>query len=293
MGIERFSHLPPPSILDKRTFEAMYVEIRDYFNTAFPEFANPVEGDPIWACIQTAAFVALNAVQQTNDAFLQTQLLYATGANLDVLSGNYNVVRIVKQEEVLDDNGEVEIPEILETDAALRARAFLQWAGIGVGTNGWYQRHALNADDTVKNAQSINTSAGNVTVYVQSETDGGGVATLALQTTVETYLNHETRKILNDTLTIESITTVDYTITAEVEFRPGVDTTTALADLIADVTDWTEEQEVIGNDIPLSRFYAELTPDTVQGVTLTSPSADIAVGDGEVPNATAITITEV
>ena len=51
------------------------------------------------------------------------------------------------------------------------------------------------------------------------------MADAALQTTVETYLNHETRKILNDTLTIASITTVDYVITAEVEFRVGVDAT--------------------------------------------------------------------
>ena len=291
MSIDRFSHLPPPSILDKRTFEEMYAEILTFFNTAYPDFANPVEGDPIWAALQTASFVALNTVQQTNDAFLQTQLLYATGSNLDVLAGNYGIVRIVKVEEVRDIDGIVTTPEELETDTAFRARAFLQWAGLGVGTNGWYQRHALNADDSVKNAQAINTSAGDVTVYVQSEADGGGVADAALQTTVETYLNHETRKILNDTLTIASITTVDYVITAEVEFRVGVDATTALADLIAAIEEWTEDNERIGNDLRLSRFYAVLTPDTVIGVTLTSPSADIDVDDGEVPVATTITIT--
>ena len=150
----------------------------------------------------------------------------------------------------------------------------------------------MASDNDVKASQAINTSAGDVTVYVQSEADSGGVATSALQTIVETYLNHEQRKILNDTLTIESITTVDYTITAEVEFRVGVDATTALADLIAAVTEWAEDNETIGNDLPISRFYAVLTPDTVSGVTLTSPSADIAVGDGEVPLATAVTITE-
>ena len=292
MSIDRFTHLPPPSILDKRTFEEMYEEILDFFESAYPDFANPVEGDPIWAALQTAAFIAHNTVNQTNDAFLQTQILYATGDNLDVLAANYGVVRLVKQEEVLDDNGDVETPEVLETDTQLRARAFLQWAGLGVGTNGWYQRHALKASDDVKNAQAVNTSAGNVTVYVQSEEDGGGVANSALQTTVGTYLNHETRKILNDTLTIESITTVEYTITAEVEFRAGVDATQALSDLVDLVEEWAEENEVIGNDIPISRFYAVLTPDTVQGVTLTAPTANIDVGNGEVPVATTITITE-
>lgn len=292
MSIDRFLHLLAPSVLDKRTFEEMYTEILDYFNTAFPEFSNPVEGDPVWACLQTAAFVALNAVQQTNDAYLQTQILYATGDNLDILAANYGVVRQVKVEEVLDVNGEVETPEVLETDSQLRARAFLQWAGLGVGTNGWYQRHALAASNDVKNTQTVRVSAGDVTVYVQSEEDAGGVADAALQTTVSDYLNHETRKILNDTLTIASITTVDYTITAEVEFRVGIDGTTALSDLEDLIDEWTAEQERIGNDIPLSRFYAALTPDTVQGVTLTSPTVNITAGDGQVPRATAITITE-
>ena len=291
MGIDRFSHLPPPSILDKRTFEEVYDEILAFYNTAYPTFANPVEGDPIWAALQTASFVALNTIRQTNDAFLQTQLLYATGINLDVLAGNYGIVRLIKQAEVLDEDGVVITPEILETDSQLRARSFLQWAGLGVGTDGWYERHALASDNDVKASQAINTSAGNVTVYVQSEASGGGVATSALQTTVETYLNHEQRKILNDTLTIASITTVDYTITAEVEFRVGVDATTALADLIAAVTEWAESNETIGNDLPISRFYGVLAPDTVSGVTLNSPTANIVVDDGEVPVATTITIT--
>lgn len=290
-SIDRFTHLPPPSILDKRTFAEMYAEILAWFNTAYPDFANPVEGDPIWAVLQVAAYVAHSAVQQTNDVFLQTQLLYATGDNLDVLAGNYGVVRLVKQAAVVED-GEITTPAVLETDTQFRARAFLQWAGLGVGTNGWYNRHALNADTNVKAAQSINPSAGNVKVFVQSEADGGGVAPAELLTSVTNYLNHETRRILNDTLQVVSITTVPYTITAEVEFRVGVNAATALSDLRDAVEEWAEEQETIGNDIPLSRFYAVLTPDTVQGVTLTSPTANIIANDGQVPVASTITITE-
>ena len=136
MGIDRFAHLPPPSILDKRTFEEVYDAILAFYNTAYPAFSNSVEGDPVWAALQTAAFVALNAVQQTNDAFLQTQLLYATGTNLDVLAGNYGIVRLVKVAEVRDADGIVITPEVLETDTQLRARAFLQWGRLGC-RNGW------------------------------------------------------------------------------------------------------------------------------------------------------------
>ena len=267
----------------------MYAEILAWFETAYPDFANPVEGDPIWACLQTAAFVAYSAVKQTNDAFLQTQVLYATGANLDVLGGNYGLTRIVKVAADLD--ADPPVAEVLETDTQFRARMFAQWEGLGVGTNGWYERHAIAASEEVKATQAVTPSAGNVKIYVQSEADDGGIATSALQTTVENYLNHETRRILNDTLTIESISTVNYTLTAEVEFKVGINATTALSDLIEAVEAWAKEQEKIGNDIPLSRLYAVLTPDTVQGVTLTSPTANVTAGDGEVPRASTITIT--
>lgn len=292
MSTELFRTLPTPTILDTRTFEEMFTEVRAFFVAAYPAFANYVEGDPVHAALQAAAYSKLNDAQRTNDAYLQTLLAHASGDNLDVLAANFGVSRQTKTAAVLDENGVIVTPAVLETDAALRNRACLQWAGLGAGTNNWYKRHALNADEQVKDARGINSSAGNVTVYVQSEADNGGVVSADLLATVVAYLNDERRRILNDALTIQSIATVSWDLTAAIEFPTGENATTRLAELTTIVQTWAESQEIIGNDIRIAQLYAVLSPDFVSGVTLTAPTADVTTTAGQVPVLGTLTLTE-
>ena len=292
MSTELFRLLPTPSIIDTRTYEDMFVEVRDFFTDAFPAFANFVEGDPVWAALQSAAYSKLNDAQRTNATYLQTLLAYATGDNLDVLAANFGVSRQTKIPEVLDDEGNIETPAVLETDAQFRNRACLQWAGLGAGTNNWYKRHALSADEQVKDARAINTGAGNVTVYLQSEASGGGVVPTELLTTVTEYLNDERRRILNDNLTVQSIATVGWNLAASIEYNEGEDTTARQTELTEMIRDWAEGQEIINNDIKVSRLYSVLSEYFVSGVTITAPTADLITTTGQVPVLGTLTLTE-
>ena len=179
----------------------------------------------------------------------------------------------------------------MEEDAALRLRAFLRWHSLTPGSFGHYKNHALNSSPEVKDAFPKNTSDGEVTVYIQSEAAGGGVPSATLLTTVRTYMNELRRRTLCDTLTISPITVVSYTIEAEITVPVELDRGTVLAEVQAAAEAFAAEVEVIDQDIPLSRFYAVLSPVGVSGVTLNQPTANITTNDSQVPHSTAITIT--
>ena len=250
-----------------------------------------LEGDPIYALIQDATLEELNTRKRENNAYLQTLLPYATGNNLDNLVSLTGLTRQTKEEATFDDDGIELTPEVLETDASLRLRAFLVWHSLSPGSFGHYKTHALNSTTDVRDAFPKNTADGEVTVYIQSEGMGGGVPSAALLTEVDTYMNVLRRRTLCDTLEIEPITLVEYTIVAEITVEISLDNATVLAEVQAAAENFAEESEVIDQDISLSRFYAVLSPTGVSGVTLTSPTANITTSDSQVPHATAITIT--
>ena len=70
-----------------------------------------------------------------------------------------------------------------------------------------------------------------------------------------------------------------------------LDPAKVVAALTESVTAWAAEHEVIGEDIPLSAFYAALSVKGVSSVTLTSPTATVTTTETEVPVADTVTIT--
>ena len=286
-----FPNLPAPDILDASTYETIFDRKLADFMTNYPAYANVQEGDPIYALLQSSAADELNIRQRVNNAYRQTVIIFATGANLDHLAYNIGLTRRVKTEAVFDDDGILEEPEELEDDRSLKQRYILAWHALAVGSVGWYKTQALESTTDVKDAYPKNTADGEVTVSIQSEADGGGVPTSALLTEVRTYLNARDRRTLCDTLVVQGITLVDYTITAELTVETGLDSATVLAQVEDAAEQFTLDNEVINRDIPQSRFYAVLSPIGVTGVTLTAPTADVITTDEEVPHATSITIT--
>lgn len=289
MSLE-FPTLPEPEIIDQTTFEAIFARKIALFRQLADDYTNIVEGDPVYMMAQVAAYDELNIRKQINNAYQQTLIRYATGANLDNLVANINLRRLVKADAVFDENNVLVSPEILETDDQLRQRYLLAWHAIAPGSFGWYKFHALNADAQVKDAFAKNTADGTVTVYIQSEDPNGGVPDATLLETVRAYLNALQRRTLCDTLIIEGITTVSYEIDATIAVPNELDqvslqvTVQQAAEAFADAT------EIIGRDIPLSRFYAVLSPEGVAGVTLNEPTANVTTTDSEVPVARAVRI---
>ena len=286
-----FPDLPTPEIIDTSTYEEILARKLEKFRTLAPSYTNIVEGDPVYMMAQVAAYDELNLRKQMNNAYRQTNILYATGANLDNLVANVNLTRQVKQAAVYDSNGVLQTPEVLETDEQLRRRYMLAWHALGLGTHGWYKFHALNADVQVKDALPKRTGDGVVTVYIQSEAIGGGIPTTNLLNKVRTYMAEANRGAVAGSLLVAGVTKKAYTITAEVAVLAELDPTELVAELTESVTAWAADHEVIGEDIPLSAFYAALSIPGVSSVTLTSPTATVTTTETEVPVADTITIT--
>ena len=290
MSLE-FPDLPVPEIIDSSTYDEILERKLEKFRELAPGYTNIVEGDPIYMLAQVAAYDELNLRMRINNAYRQTNILYATGSNLDNLVANVNLVRQVKQEAVYDSNGILQTPERLETDEQLRRRYMLAWHALGLGTFGWYKFHALNSDVFVKDALPKRTGDGEVTVYIQSEGVNGGVPTANLLDRVRTYMGENNRAAVAGSLTIAGVTRKVYTITAEVAVLAELDPVEVVAELTESVTAWTTENEVIGRDIPLSAFYAVLSVLGVSSVTLTAPTATVTTTETEVPVSDTITIT--
>lgn len=285
-----FPDLPAPEIIDPSTYEEIFDRRLARFRTIAPDYTNLVEGDPVYMLIQAESYEELNLRERVNNAYRQTNIIWANGTNLDVLAANVNLTRQVKTPAVLDSLGNIETPAVLETDDQLRRRYLLAWHALGSATFGWYSFHALNSSEDVKDAFPRRTADGEVTVAIQAEGDDP-VPSSTLLSDVETYMNANDRRILCDTLVIAAITKVEYTITAEITVEVEADRQ-AMLDKVTDAVEaFAEESEAIDRDIPLSRLYAILNPDGVASVDLTSPTANITTTNSQVPVATTITIT--
>ena len=287
----QFPTLPKPDILDETVYEAILKRKLDLFRAKRPDYTNLVEGDLVYIMAEVAAYDELNMRKQVNNTYLQTLILYASGTNLDNLVYNIGLTRQVKKAAVFDENGVLIEPEVLETDDQLRQRYIISWHALGSGTFGWYKFIALNADVQVKDAFPKRTAGGEVTVYIQSEAQNGGVPDAALLKTVTDYMNDLRRRGTCTTLIIEGITTVAYEIEATIEVPHELDKDTVLAEVQALAEAFAADNEVISRDIPLSKFYAVLSPEGVEGVTLSKPTANVTTTDSQVPVASSIRIT--
>ena len=286
-----FPNLPEPDILDQSTYEEIFDRKLATFQTNFPSFVNVQEGDPVYALLQSSAVDELNLRKRINNAYRQTVIIFSSGSNLDHLVFNIGLTRRIKSEAVFDEDGILVEPEVLEDDDSLKQRYILAWHALAVGSVGWYKTQSLESSTDVKDAYPKNTADGEVTVSIQSEDTGGGVPSAALRAEVATYLNARDRRTLCDTLVIQGITLVNYTITASITVETGLNSTTVVNQVQQAAEDFALDNEVINRDIPRSRFFAVLSPVGVTGVELTSPAADIITTDEQVPHATSITVT--
>jgi phage-related baseplate assembly protein len=254
-----------------------------------PAFTALVESDPAFKILQVAAYRELLLRQRVNDATRAVMLAFASGADLDQIGANFGVARLV-----LDAGDATAIPPVaptLEPDADFRARIQLSAEGYTTaGSEGSYVSHALGADGDVKDAQAISPAPGEVTVYVLARS-GSGAASPELLASVQAALNAERVRPMTDQVTVLSAALVPYTITAELVIYPGPASEVVRQAALDAATAYAEAQRRIGYDVTLSGLYAALHQPGVQRVNLATPTASIAIGEGQASHCTAITLT--
>jgi len=172
------------------------------------------------------------------------------------------------------------VPEILEADEPYRERVLDALEAIVPGSYAWYRGYTLEADGTVKNARPLKTSAGAITVYVQS-TNIDPAAGASLLSTVKNYLHADNRRFIDDTVDVYSIGKRNYTLSANIRPTPGLDANAVLADVQKRAADFVKKSEIIGEPIYLSHIYEAILTESVREITLTQPTANIIPNTGD------------
>ena len=288
------SKLEPPALVQALSFETIYAAVRTRMQALCDEAGIPfdatVESEPSAMLLQAAAYVELLLRQRVNDAARGVMVAFATGSDLDQLAAVFGVQRLVITPATVDGLGNP-IPAMMEDDTAFRARVVLAPEGYSVaGPEGAYIFHALSAHADVLGASVASPDPGEVVVTILSRT-GNGVAAAPLLAAVDAYLSAEERRPLTDFDTIQSATIVNFAITATIRTFSGPDSSTVMDAVQASAEAFAAEVHRLGRDVTLSAVYAALHVPGVSKVTLTSPSADIAIAADEAPWCTAINLT--
>lgn len=283
------SQLPEPSVVETLDYEQIVAQMLADLQARDPAFTALVESDPAYKVLEVAAYRELLLRRRVNDAALAVMLAYAKDSDLDQIGANYNVPRLV-----LDPGDPAATPPVeptYESDDDFRRRIQLSFEGYTTaGSAASYIFHGLSADADVKDVQPVSPTPGVVVVYVLSRS-GDGTAPPELIATVDAALNGERIRPMTDQVTVQSASIVNYAITAELVIFPGPDASVVRQAALDAITAYAENQRKLAYDITLSGIYHALHQSGVQNVLLTSPTADLVIGDGESSYCTAITIT--
>lgn len=283
------SQLAVPDVVEQLDYEAILQAMIDDLRARAPEFDALVESDPAYKILEVAAYRETLIRQRVNDGAKAVMLAYAAGTDLDQIAANYSVERLLI--DAGDPDAIPPVPPSYESDAELRRRVQLSPEGYTVaGSRGAYVFHALGADPDVRDAQAVSPEPGVVTVYILSR-DGDGSAPAGLVDAVEAVLSSEDVRPLTDMVQVVSVSVTSYAVDAELSVLPGPDAEVVRQSAEDAVTAYVEAQHRIGYDVTLSGLFAALHRPGVHNVTLTSPAADIVLGEGETAHCSSVAVT--
>lgn len=290
------SKLPAPDVLEALNFETLLAERKEKFISLYPASEQAfwrerlkLESEPIVKLLEENCYLQLLERQRINTAAKATMLAYATGTDLDVIAANFNVQRLVIQEE--DLTSQPPKPQILESDTDLRLRCQLAFEGMATaGPRASYQYHALSAHAEVADVSVISPSPANVTVTVLSRI-GRGVPSEAVLQAVRAKLNDDSVRPVADRVLVQGASVQDYQINARLHLYRSPEYEPIMATARAKLSEYTAEKRRLGRDITLSGIYAALHIEGVQRVELLSPARDIILQPHQAGFCTETTLT--
>lgn len=274
------SKLPAPDVLEELNFETLLAERKEKFISLYPASEQDfwrarltLESEPIVKLLEENCYLQLLERQRINNAAKATMLAYATGTDLDVIAANFNVQRLVIQEEDLDHSPP--LSEILEPDDDFRLRTQLKLESIsGAGPRKAYTFHALSAHGKIADVSVISPQPAYVTVTLLSR-EGQGNVDDAIRDAVATALNDEDVRPIADRVTVQGAEIVEYQIDAVLKLYRGPEKEPILQAAKANLNSYINQTKRIGRDITRSGIYAALHVSGVQNVEIRQPTADL------------------
>ena len=284
------SQLAPPDIVETLSYETILSQLKADLIARDPtlEAVLALESEPLSKLLEVVAYRETLLRGRVNDSARAIMLAYASGADLDHLAAFYAVARQVIQ--AANPNVVPPIPEILESDTALRARVQTAPEAFSVaGPTGAYQFLALSASPDVAAVSVDSPYPGAVFVTVQSRT-GDGTASAELVAAVRAVLTADEARPLTDGVVVQGVTVQTYTVAATLEIYEGPDPAVVLAEATAAVQALVTATHAPGQDLTLAALIAALKVPGVYDVHITAPVGNLVVNPDTCLYCTAVSV---
>ncbi|MDH1629289.1 baseplate J/gp47 family protein [Pseudomonas mosselii] len=291
------SQLPAPQVVEQIDFEQILAERKAYAVSLWPADEQPeiaarleLESEPITKLLQENAYREMILRQRVNEASLAVMLSSAGGNDLDQIAGNFNVKRLVIQ--AAQPQAVPPIPQVLESDEALRERAQMAFEGLSTaGPRNAYIFHARAADGMVADATADSPAPAVAVVTVQAA-QGDGSANEALLATVHSYLNDEDRRPVADRLTVQGAEIIPYQVNAKLFLKTlGPEAEPILDAAEQKLLAFVHQRRRLGMQVSESAIHAALHVEGVRKVELEG-WADINASLSQAPYCTSVELAQ-
>jgi phage-related baseplate assembly protein len=280
------SQLPVPDVVEQFDFDTILSEMLADLISRDPDFTALVESDPAYKILEVCAYREVIVRQRCNEAAKAVMLAYAENGDLDNLGALFGVTRLT----ITPADPVLQIPAVMETDAAYRYRITLAPEGYSVaGPEGAYVYHALSADPGVLDASATSPNPGDVVVTVLSNV-GDGTADAELLATVAAAVSADTTRPMTDNVTVQSAQIVDFTIVGTRYTFAGPDSSVVLAASDAGLQAYLTACHKLGLDVTLSGLYGSMMVQGMQRVDLTTPTANLVISRTQASYCTSINL---
>lgn len=301
MAMIDMSAVPVPDIIELPDFEQKYSELKNIMLALDPSYEKvlSLESDPAARLLQVFAYRELHLIAKINNATRANVLASSEGNDLEGLASRYDIERLTIQR--ADNTVEPPVPEIKETDEALRRRAQMAFDGLNTaGSIDGYIFYALGADGRVRDADAQSPHPTEMVITLLSH-EGTGAASDDLLVAVRksfginaagTKQSGPPSKVRpqGDRVTVQSAEIISYSIDATLSILPGPDPEVVRAAALAAVTEYASQQHRLGSDITRSGIYRALHQPGVNNVTISDPASSIAITPTQAPYCTAINV---
>jgi phage-related baseplate assembly protein len=272
------SKLSIPDVVETLDFEEIYQEQLAEFRVLYPDWTAILESDPVVKLLELAAYREMLLRARVNDAARAVMLAYAGGADLDHLAALLAVHRL---------DG--------EPDARLRARAQLSLESISTaGPTLAYVYHAMSASADVRDVSVYSPSPGDVVITVLSEPSEAypdGIPDAGLLQAVKDKVSANDVRPLTDHVNVVPAEIIHYSVQAGLYLPSMVGSDIVVAESRSALSDYVEQQFLLGHDITLSGLFAALHRPGVTRVDLLAPTDNLIVAPSQVARCDSITVT--
>jgi phage-related baseplate assembly protein len=276
--------MDPPDIIETLDFETILQALKADMSARMEdeglEFdVQDLESDPAVKILEVAAAREIHLRARVNGAAKALLLALAHNNDLEHLGAWFGVERQVITPAVLDGNGDVITPAVMENDERLRHRIQLAPQAFSTaGPIGAYEYHALTAAPTIKSVNVISPRPGIVQVFPLSMIGDGEPSEAELKA-IRLWLAAEDVRPLTDQVQVISPSIIHMNIDLTLLVKQGPDAG-SIADTVEEsVREYADSRHQVGAVLRRSAIYQHAhIADAVDSVVINVPTEDVDPG---------------